>query len=715
MLSVILYFVCFAALLAAFLLLPKRKNTKRMGVVLLVAVLCFEMLVANFHSYHLWFGDYEKTDVALTDTTVHVKETATGLTVELSDIDKPVGTLYIDCVLPEAEGNSLGTPYVDVAVDAKDETQQGYYRSSVATGQILRGDNRTAHLVLDLSGNVSDLRLRLTPKEGRVFELRGITLNKAVPFKLSLLRLLLPVALVTALYLLITHPAMTAPFAEKRRLCRGIVWGSTAVLILGAVALTFLYQYDRSQAISEGFALRYGNQITKELVDAFEAGQVSLLDTPPQELLELENPYDWSERVSAGVSYKWDHLLYDGKYYSYYGIAPVLLLFLPYHLITGYYFPTAEAVLLFGGLGILFLSLLYLTFCELFCKRIPVNMVLSGLLVCQLSSGVWYNFCSPLFYEIAQTSGFCFTCMGFYFLLKSGVIGEGRIRYAPLLFSGTCLSLAVLCRPTLALYCIAALFFLFFGFRRQLRRLSYRYPDEKKKRRRGILAYLVCALSGFVLLGGLQMAYNYARFASPFDFGIQYSLTINDFTRAQYHTDFVMIGFYNFLFAFPQIRPTFPYVFSNFSDLDANGYYFIANRNAVGLFFRALPTCGYLGVLPAWRSLSREERVRALCLLLPTCLLVPLGIIFSIWESGYGVRYCTDFAWQMILGGCSVLFLLYLRGSARQTKRILQAFFVCSLAVALICNFGMVYDYMSKTGYLESAFLTFSRIFDFWK
>lgn len=39
------------------------------------------------------------------------------------------------------------------------------------------------------------------------------------------------------------------------------------------------------------------------------------------------------------------------------------------------------------------------------------------------------------------------------------------------------------------------------------------------------------------------MIYNYARFGSVFDFGIQYSLTINDFTAAQYHTHFVLIGF----------------------------------------------------------------------------------------------------------------------------------------------------------------------------
>ena len=81
--------------------------------------------------------------------------------------------------------------------------------------------------------------------------------------------------------------------------------------------------------------MEVGNQMTQELVDAFEKGQSELIYEPTPELLALENPYDWSQR--DGIEYSWDHLLFEDKYYSYYGIAPVLLLFLPYHMITDYY------------------------------------------------------------------------------------------------------------------------------------------------------------------------------------------------------------------------------------------------------------------------------------------------------------------------------------------------------------------------------------------
>ncbi len=759
--GILTYTLCFCALALLFCFLPKEKRTKRTALALLIVSLVFELTVANFHSYHLWFGDYEPATLALQgesvsitggsadrlDPTAVTNQKGTSMTLEFRDIDRPVGTLHLHLDL------GANTTYADVKIDAKDVTQSASYRGGVADGRVIAGDSRSAYIVLDLSGDVSDLRVKITPSKDGTVTLRQAEVNRSVPLHMSALRLMLLVLGGMAVCFLCTSPSMKATYGENRRALRYAVLGMTAVFIIGAVLVTWVSMYDQGGGISEGFKNTRGNQITQEIVDAFRAGQVHLLDTPSKELLEMENPYDWSARRDLGVPAKWDHLLFDGKYYSYYGIAPVLLLFLPYNLLTGYYFPTAEAVLLFGALGILFLSLLFLEFAELFCKKIPNSMLVSTLLILLISCGVWYNFVYDNFYEIAQASGFCFTCAGFYFLLRSRIIGEGRIRYRHMAWAAVCLSLAVLCRPTLALYCFVACIFIGFGFckhRREIRddfaeterirsapsRSKHTGSDACKAKRAmagspdsipsqaidalpyalkaGSVKYLLAALLPFVLIGSVQMAYNYARFGSVLDFGIQYSLTINDFTRSQYHTDFVMIGIYNFIFAFPSIRPEFPYVLSNFSTLSANGYYYVANRNAVGILWRALPSLGYLGIKPAWKSMTRKERVQALCLLIPTCVIAPLIIIFSIWESGYGVRYCCDFAWQIILGGAAVLYLLYVRAADGQGKHILRHAFTIAAVLAVIVNGAMIYDYLSKTGHLAADYLRFGRVFDFW-
>ena len=41
-------------------------------------------------------------------------------------------------------------------------------------------------------------------------------------------------------------------------------------------------------------------------------------------LAEMDNPYDPASRDALGVSFHWDHAFYNGHYYMYFGIVPVL-------------------------------------------------------------------------------------------------------------------------------------------------------------------------------------------------------------------------------------------------------------------------------------------------------------------------------------------------------------------------------------------------------
>ena len=723
------YFFTFVALAAVFFFLPRTQRTKRAAVALLVLSFVAELFVANFHSFHLLGGGYETVDLPITGEGVAVSggtldgESVSGSTVTLTwtDLGKKAGTVAFRVNFepaPTEDGKEPKTcNYVDVRVDAKDVTNAASWRSGVADGQILRDDARSSYVVLDLSGNVNELRVKLTAQKDTTFTLEGVRLNETVPLHFSALRLLLVVLGGMAVFGLCTAPSMKRSFGEDPRPMRRIALGMTVVLVLGAVAITFASMYDQNGIYSTGFSNKSGNQITQEIVDAFLNGQVHLMAEPPEELLNLENPYDWSARSGLkGVHILWDHLLYNGQYYSYYGIAPVLLLFLPYTALTGYYFPTSEAVLLFSVVGIIFLTLLFLEFCKRFANRIPTGMLVATLLILQLSSGAWFNLVYDNFYEIAQASGFMFTCMGFFFLLRSGVVGEGRVRRRHIALAAACLSFAVLCRPTLALYCVAACVFFGFGFvkyRDQLRG-NKRLKVSAERQRRKTVGYILAAILPFALIGGIQVIYNIARFGNPLDFGIQYSLTINDFTRSQYHTDFVMIGLYNFLWTFPVMTTEFPFVASNFSTLSVNGYYFVANRHAIGILWRGLPSLGYLGAVPAWKCMTKKERIQALCLLIPTCVVIPLIIIFSIWESGYGVRYCCDFAWQIILGGAAVLYLLWARVADGQGKTILRHAFTVAAVVAVVLNGALIYGYLTRTGHLELSYLRFERLFEFW-
>ncbi|MBR5322071.1 MAG: hypothetical protein IKU48_00800 [Clostridia bacterium] len=704
-----------------FLLLPSQKHTKKFGIILLIICLAIELFVCNFHSFHLLFRDYDKKELSFETASISTEglDSISKTVVSFNNLNQRIGTIYFDITLHETKKlengyiSTITTDKVNVKIDAKDETYSKSYRYNTANGTIIRNNNSTNTVIMNMSGKVSDLVVTLSTDNGELFALNSVTVNKAVPFNISSFRFILIFGIIFGTFVLLNSNILQKGIDETSSVFAKTVFVITTVFLIIAVVITVLYNMNNTGIVFNSLKQTSGNQISQELVDAFEAGQVSLLDTPNEELLSMENPYDWGARSEAKISYKWDHLLFDGKYYSYYGIAPVILLFLPFHLLTGFYFPTPEAVMIFGIIGITFLSLLYYEFVKKFFKKLPLSIALASLIVLQTSSSVWYCFASPLFYEIAQSSGFAFTCAGFYFLIKSNVISEGRVLKRHLIFSSFCLSCAVLCRPTLAVYCIAALLFIGIGFFKN--RLYAKETNQNIAK--STVAYLASTLSFFVVIGGIQMIYNYARFGSFFDFGIQYSLTINDFTRAEYHTDFVTIGFWNYLFASPIIKPEFPFVFSNFSPLDTNGYYFIANTNAVGIFYRALPSLALFLSPFAFKVADKKKRLVPALLVLVVCIICPLVIIFSIWESGYGVRYAADFAWQMILGGMIVIYYLFFKFKLKNNtfaNRFVTAFFVYSALVSLFINSSIMYDYINKDGCLEAAFLSFERLFEFW-
>lgn len=170
----------------------------------------------------------------------------------------------------------------------------------------------------------------------------------------------------TLAYAVACSTTLKRPYLETKKLCRRTITVMTAAVMAVAVLIVMAKLPDGGFAGQ--FKLDSGNQITQEQVDAFENGQISLLKEVDDALLQVENPYDWGMRNDSGAKAEWDHVFYDGKYYSYYGIAPVVLLYLPYHKLTGHYCSTNLSILLFSLVGLLFLAMAYLAFVKRWCK-----------------------------------------------------------------------------------------------------------------------------------------------------------------------------------------------------------------------------------------------------------------------------------------------------------------------------------------------------------
>ncbi|MFR4475882.1 MAG: hypothetical protein ACLT3Y_00655 [Ruminococcus callidus] len=413
-------------------------------------------------------------------------------------------------------------------------------------------------------------------------------------------------------------------------------------------------------------------------MDAFENGQISLLKEVDDALLQVENPYDWGMRNDSGAKAEWDHVFYDGKYYSYYGIAPVvavsavsqadrtLLLHEPVYPAVQ---PGGTAV---PGNGISGIR-------QALVQNVSAGNIIAGMAILFSSCGIWYSVGRTLFYEISippDSPLWHWALISF----SSNVLSEGKVSLARTALASLFLGIAVLCRPTLAVYAVVAVLYFLYAIPKSGNVLVQAEDGTSslavRKPRR--IAYVLCAALPLLALGITQMVYNYARFGSPLDFGIQYSLTINDFTHSQYHTSFVLIGLWNYLFAPPQFLPEYPYISTPFSKLDTNGFYFNDDGNTSGILFLAIPVAAYLLARAALRRLpDTKTRWKYGVMVGLPCVVMPLVIICSIWESGCAVRYTADFSWEILLGALTILFFLYQK-SRNETKKDLTRKFMAA-------------------------------------
>ena len=691
-----------------------QKNRKWLSAVFVsvaVVLLC-EVFVCNFGAFRLVMpsspGQMEMSvsQAAVNGGTINgdtlTVNSGESASIEFKNVGREVATIYVDV-------SSSDSPSGTVDIAYSDETSAAYRHD--AHLNYINNDENSKYIICSFSGKVNDLCFNISATD--TVTVKSISINKDIPFDFSWMRFI--IILIAVLFLVTLAYLISMRKAVEKSLVFKI---ATAVVTAGFVFVAVVLLLVRGDMVYDLFKNPDTNQMNKEIVDSFEAGQVSMLETPSDEMLALENPYDLSQRSEAGVSYPWDHLFYDGKYYSYYGIGTVLTLFLPYHLITGNYFPSLWATFIYSIAGIIFLSLSYYVFITRLFPKISKGIAISGLVIVQATSFVWYCITIGNFYELAQVSGFAFLTAGMFFLLPSGVVGEGKISRPNICVATVLLSIAVLCRAVLALYCIVSLLFIYAGVRKIIR-TSYEHTFRANKK--PIITFLLAALVPFAVIGSVQMIYNYLRFGSILDFGIYYTLTIYDYQHIQFHFPLVLIAIYNYLFTVPKVSTVFPFVTSNYDSLSVNGYYFLAGFSSAGIIFRSVPVLGYIfSGKTCKRSANPNKRLAAIIIILG-CILVPLIQMAMIWEYGYTPRYAVDFAWQMLFGAFAVWFVIHEHTSA-PVKKIMYIIFAVSAVISVIINFALVYEFVMDYGNtlngipleIKEKMLSFGRLFEFW-
>ena len=395
--------------------------------------------------------------------------------------------------------------------------------------------------------------------------------------------------------------------------------------------------------------------------DAFLKGQLHIDYPVSEELLALENPYDYDAR--SGVYYLYDRAMYDGKYYSYFGIAPILNVYLPHYALLGSLPGEGTVTQFYTLIATVFSCLFLLEYVVQFKRRIPLPMLILSIFALPLVSNILlisrgYN----RFYYTAVLAGMAYLAAFLFFILKA-VNAKGKVQ-RPVFFvlAGLSYALLFLSRLNMALltaFIVVPIVVFCVILRRpaldrdSVAAVPYNQPEGSWFNRNlpvfiDLLSLGACVVAAFAF----SFWFNNARFGSALEFGTNYQLTISDVSKNKLSLMALPDSTYHYFFQPLNISSQFPNFSFLYSKLNTYGAYVYVDAN-FGLF--SIPVMFALAlIIPLLKSKEKTLFAKLLAVSLLTGCLAVSWMNFCI--GGVIFRYMSDMTLLCALGAFMLLF-----------------------------------------------------------
>ena len=256
--------------------------------------------------------------------------------LEFTQIDQEVRSIYLDFALEKDTGAAES---FSCSLFASDDGDASYYPipSDRIKHVVVPDVAATKWLRTRFYGRLQKLKIQFDPGQvnpGDSLVLSAVSINRPRKLRISILRILGMELLVVLICLFQRGSRFYGwSYAERGRIHKVCIGAVLAVQL----ALLVLMFYTVKPYVETSLTVGGSHEQYQKLAEAIADGHVYLNDQVPEWLKQMENPYDRNERgrlaAETGEPYLWDNVYYNGHYYVYFGIVPVLLAYLPYYLI----------------------------------------------------------------------------------------------------------------------------------------------------------------------------------------------------------------------------------------------------------------------------------------------------------------------------------------------------------------------------------------------
>lgn len=534
---------------------------------------------------------------------------------------------------------------LDITVEGKDSANSSAFVPYGSTRiSSVRSDTQCVRI--HPSGVVKSLRIKFNGQSNTSFSMQRIKLNVERPFNFSGLRFLI---LVFICYLFFSFRSSSTVYhmklGESIRRERLIIALFILVQILIAIVVTRLAiprnMFSGVGSMNDGAFVSDNNQYN-HLANALLSGRASLDLPVPKWLPEMNNPYDAAARaafsVNSGQPTYWDYAFFQGKYYSYFGVLPVLLTFLPFKAVTGMDLRTDYSVCFFAAVFVFSAVFMLYAFLRRYFADTSIGFLLLSSIALITGSSFLTQMFQPMIYSLPILCSASLTFMGIGCWLRTR--GEdGRLSRWKLIIGAALISMNVLSRPIF----IVATLFAFPIFEKEIfhERLFF-----SKKGLGNTLVVMVSFIPALLAAG----IYNFVRFKSVFEFGASYNLTGFDMVHRSFSFAKTVQGLYMYFVQPLNITPEFPFIhivnasFPTMSEMFVEPFF--------GSIFSLAPVALFIFGL---RSVKQEIKQRNLMVFMYSALgLALLIVVADSAVASISMRYYGDFSWMIILVAISV-------------------------------------------------------------
>lgn len=545
-------------------------------------------------------------------------------------------------------------------------------------------------LYLHTDGATGTIRAWVEEPKGTLVPIEAVRANARVPFQWSWTRV--SVLAVAVLLLLLWRPGSRLwrtpldPSDRQQRAGLAALLALVAIPTMSAVVWMVTVMGPLLFHNENGYTYDYDQYA--HVADALLHGH-AWLDLPvPDVLAAADAPHSIATRdrlMANGVTpIYWDYAFYDGHWYSYFGVIPAVLLFMPYQLVTSWIFggdgrmlPTGAADLLLMYGFLVFACLMVVRLTRRIAPRASVagtSMAIALFLVCSNACYLWFR---TNFYSVPIAASMMFTCLGLWLWMGAErpsrsagrkpcrmlwSVGDAAPVSLPHLAGGAlCIALNFGCRPPFSLAALLGVPLFWPQVRalgeavveavRSRRVFGHRTTEHRTVERHAVGHLLAAPLA--VLLPAIivvlpLMAYNRVRFSGFLDFGSAYQMTVTDMTNFRLPAADVPYMIVYYLFLPLRFTGSFPYLAIQPTPLPEWGF----TEAMVGGLFVTCPLALLAFPLPRLRRRIPAAYWSTLACALALGLLL---VVIDIMEGGMGWRYMCDFGWLIALAAMPML------------------------------------------------------------